>query len=52
MIAHLMSLVADHEHSRKSPWRMDAWARARTDELLNELRAFTMKVDLVEAKSR
>lgn len=50
VVAHLMSLVADHEHGRERPWRMDEWARARTDELLDELQAFTMKVDLIEAK--
>jgi transcriptional regulator len=50
VVAHLMSLVADHERPRRQPWRMDAWARTRTDELLGELQAFTMPVDRVEAK--
>lgn len=50
VVGHLMSLVADHERPRERPWRMDAWARARTDELLDELQAFTMRVDRVEAK--
>jgi transcriptional regulator len=50
VVAHLMSLVADHERPRRHPWRMDGWARARTDELLDELQAFTMPVERVEAK--
>jgi transcriptional regulator len=50
VVGHLMSLVADHERPRARPWRMDAWARARTDELLAELQAFTMRVERVETK--
>jgi transcriptional regulator len=50
VVAHLMSLVGDHERSAPEPWRVDAWARARTVQLLNELLAFTMAVDSVEAK--
>jgi transcriptional regulator len=50
VVAHLMSLVRDHERSAPKPWRVDTWARARTVQLLNELQAFTMAVDSVEAK--
>lgn len=50
VVRHLMSLVVDHERGQEQPWRMDAWARARTDELLPELQAFTMRVATVEAK--
>jgi transcriptional regulator len=50
VVAHLMSLVGDHERSARDPWRVDAWARARTVQLLNGLQAFTMAVDSVEAK--
>jgi transcriptional regulator len=50
VVAHLMSLVGDHERSEPEPWRVDAWARARTVQLLKELQAFTMPVDSVEAK--
>lgn len=50
VVGHLMSLVGDHERSEANPWRVDAWARARTVQLLNELQAFTMPVDSVEAK--
>lgn len=50
VVGHLMSLVADHERGREPRWRMDAWARTRTDELLTELQAFTMPVERVEAK--
>jgi transcriptional regulator len=45
-----MSLVADHERGQPDPWRVDAWARARTVELLGDLQAFTMPVESVEAK--
>lgn len=52
--AHLMRLVADHERGRSdlggTAWRMDAWARDRTTELLPELQAFTMPVEQVTAK--
>jgi transcriptional regulator len=50
VVAHLMSLVGDHERSAPDPWRVDTWARARTVQLLNELQAFTMAVDSFEAK--
>lgn len=50
VVAHLMSLVGDHERSAPDPWRVDAWARAKTVQLLSELQAFTMRVDSVEAK--
>lgn len=50
VVRHLMSLVVDHERGADDPWLMDAWARARTAELLSELQAFTMLVDSIEAK--
>jgi transcriptional regulator len=51
---HLMRLVADHEGARVGEadrrWRVDAWARERTTELLPELQAFTLPVEQVTAK--
>jgi transcriptional regulator len=51
---HLMRLVADHERARAAEtddrWRVDAWARDRTTQLLPDLQAFTMPVEQVMAK--
>ncbi|TDW24628.1 FMN-binding negative transcriptional regulator [Kribbella kalugense] len=53
--AHLMRLVQDHETALNpadsaTRWRVDAWARDRTTELLPELQAFTLRVDQIHAK--
>lgn len=53
--AHLTRLVKDHEEALNpsdpdARWRGDEWARDRTNELLPELQAFTLRVDEVTAK--
>jgi len=50
---HLMTLVSTHEaHTpeQQATWRPDEWARNRIGELLDELQAFELPIDWLDAK--